>query len=128
MLDMFLVPEIAIEANGESAPVELGENAGKLLRLTLAITKIAEQQSLDVSVGGSADGTEWGAKPLVAFPQKFYNGVYQLLLDLSTHADVRFLKAKWVVNRWGVGDLKPRFTFLLKMEEQASLTTVASGK
>ena len=78
MFDAFLVPEIAIEANGESAPVELGESAGKTFQLTLAITKIAEQQSLDVSLWGSADGAEWGAKPLIAFPQKFYKGVYRL--------------------------------------------------
>ncbi len=120
MFDAFLVPEIAIEANGEGAPVELGENAGKVFQLTLAITKIAEQQSLDVSVWGSADGTEWAAKPLIAFPQKFYRGVYRVFFDLSAHPDVRFLKAKWLVNRWGVGDLKPRFTFLLKIEAHAA--------
>jgi hypothetical protein len=124
MLDVFLVPEIAVEANGEGPAVELGAAAGTLLRLTLAITKIAEQQSLDVSIWGSADGNDWGAKPLVAFPQKFYRGVYQLLLDLSAHPGVRFLKAKWAVNRWGVGDTKPRFTFLVKAEEQPS--TVAA--
>ena len=120
MLDLFLVPEIVVEADGESAPVELGDGAGKNSLLTLAITKILEQQSLDVSIWGSADGQEWGAKPLTAFPQKFYEGVYQLLVDLTEHADIRFLKAKWHVNRWGVGDPKPRFTFLLKIQEQAS--------
>ncbi len=120
MLHAFLVPEIAIEADGESAPLELGDDAGKTFSLTLAITKIVEQQSLDVSVWGSAIGSEWGAKPLMAFPQKFYKGVYQVLLDLGAQPDVRFLRAKWHVNRWGVGDMKPRFTFLLKIEEQAS--------
>ena len=120
MLDLFLVPEIAIEADGEGAPVELGDSAGRNFLVTLAITKILEQQSLDVSIWGSADGQEWGAKPLAAVPQKFYQGVHQLLMDLSQHSDIRFLKAKWHVNRWGVGDLKPRFTFLLKIQEQAS--------
>ena len=120
MLDLFLVPEIAIEADGEGAPVELGDSAGRNFLVTLAITKILEQQSLDVSIWGSADGTEWGAKPLTAVPQKFYQGVHQLLMDLSQHSDIRFLKAKWHVNRWGVGDPKPRFTFMLKIQEQAS--------
>ena len=120
MLDLFLVPEIAIEANGEAAAVDLGENAGKPVLLTLAITKIAEQQSLDVSVWGSADGTTWSAKPVKAFPQKFYKGVYNVLLDLSAHPDARYLKAKWTVNRWGVGDLKARFSFLVKITEQAA--------
>ena len=124
MLDTFLVPEITVESTGESTPVEVSDAAGrtagaKTCLLTLAITKILEQQSLDVSIWGSADGVEWGARPLTVFPQKFYQGVYQLLLDLGKHPEVRFLKAKWAVNRWGVGDPKPRFSFLVKIQQQA---------
>lgn len=119
MLDAFLVAEITVEAAGESAAIPLGAAAGKSFVLTLAITKIVEQESLDVSLWGSPDGTQWGAKPLTAFPQKFYPGVFQLVLDLSKHTEVQFLKAKWAVNRWGVGDPKPRFSFLVKMQEQA---------
>jgi len=40
--------------------------------LTLAITNIIEQESLDVSIFGSADGATWDPKPVAAFPQKFY--------------------------------------------------------
>ena len=119
MYDVFLVPEITIEASGESEPVELGGGAGKPLLLTLAITRIVEQESLDVSIWGSADGAEWGAKPVTAFPQKFYQGVYQLLLDLSEHPEIRFLRAKWAVNRWGVGSTKPNFSFMIKLQEQS---------
>ena len=119
MLDVFLVPELMVEANGESAAIPLGAAAGKTYLLTLAITRIVEQESLDVSVWGSADDTEWGAKPLTAFPQKFYQGVYQLLLDLSSQPDVRSLKAKWAVNRWGVGSQTPHFRFLVKLQEQS---------
>jgi hypothetical protein len=119
MYDAFLVPEITIEEAGESEPVALGAGGGKLLLLTLAITRIVEQESLDISIWGSADGAEWGAKPLTAIPQKFYQGVYQLLLDLSKHPECRFLKAKWAVNRWGVGSTKPHFSFMIKLQEQA---------
>ena len=119
MLDSFLVPEITVEANGEGEPLALGEASGKTFLLTLAITRILEQQSLDVSVWGSTDGQEWGEEPLIAFPQKFYQGVSQLLLDLRDVPDIRFLRTKWTVNRWGVGDPKPRFSFLLKIQEQA---------
>ena len=119
MLDAFLVPEITVEANGEGEPIELGEGAGKAFLLTLAVTRIVEQESLDVSIWGSADGKDWGAKPLAAFPQKFYQGVYQLWMELREKPDVKFLKAKWVVNRWGVGQTKPRFSFLVKIQEQA---------
>jgi hypothetical protein len=119
MLETFLLPETTVEKAGESAPVSVAEGAGKTCLLTMAITKILEQESLDVSVWGSADGQEWPAKPLVAFPQKFYQGIYQQLLDLGKTPDVKFLKLKWAVNRWGVGDPKPKFTFLVKVQEQA---------
>jgi len=119
MYDAFLVPEITIEAAGESQSVELGAGAGKALLLTLAVTRILEQESLDVSIWGSADGAEWGAIPLTAFPQKFYQGVYQLLLDLSRNPETRFLKAKWAVNRWGVGSTTPRFSFMIRLQEQS---------
>ena len=118
MLDVFLVSEITVESNGESAPVELGPAQGKNFLLTLAITNIIEQESLDVSVWGSEDGQTWSEKALAAFPQKFYKGIHQLLLDLSGQPGVRFLKAKWELNRWGRGDPKPRFSFLLKLQEQ----------
>jgi ABC-type lipoprotein export system ATPase subunit len=119
MLDTFLLPETTVEKAGESAAVAVAAGQGKTCLLTMAITKILEQQSLDVSVWGSANGTEWAAKPLTAFPQKFYQGIYQQLLDLSKTPDVQFLKLKWAVNRWGVGDPKPQFTFLVKIQEQA---------
>jgi hypothetical protein len=116
--EAFLVPEITIEANGESAPVAIGEGAGKPLLLTLAITRIVEQESLDVSIWGSSDGNDWGSKSLAAFPQKFYEGIHQLVLDLSGHPEIRSLKVKWQVNRWGDGSPTPRFSFLLKAQEQ----------
>jgi len=119
MLDGFLVPEIEVEANGEGEPVAIGDASGKTFLLTLAITRILEQQSLDVSVWGSADGQEWGAQPLIAFPQKFYQGVSQLLFDLQDAPETKFVRTKWTVNRWGVGNPKPRFSFLLKIQEQA---------
>jgi hypothetical protein len=125
MYEAFLVPEITVESAGESEPMELGSGAGKTLLLTLAITRIVEQESLDVSLWGSADGAEWGAKPVAAFPQKFYQGVHQLLLDLSKQPEIRFLKAKWGVNRWGVGSTKPHFSFLLKLQEQSPTTVTA---
>ena len=125
MVDVFLVSEITVEANGESAPVELGSAQGKSVLLTLAITKIIEQESLDVSVWGSEDGQTWSEKVLAAFPQKFYKGIHQLLLDLSGQPGVRFLKTKWELNRWGRGDPKPRFSFMLKLQEQNIGTTAS---
>jgi len=82
----------------------------------LGITKIVEQESLDVSVWGSADGKEFGTAALLALPQKFYVGVHAGLLDLSQHPDVKYLQARWKVARWGVGSSQPMFAFYVFAE------------
>jgi len=117
MLPSFLIPESVVREAGTGQELSLGSSQGGLLLLTLGITRIIEQESLDVSIWGSADNAEWGTRPLVAYPQKFYCGIYQLLLDLSEHPDVRFIRAKWQVNRWGRGDSKPLFGMYLFAQE-----------
>ncbi len=120
MLPQFLLPETTVREAGTGEPIDLGEMQGDTLVLTLGITRIIVQESIDISVWGSADGSDWGAKPLIAFPQKFYCGTYQILLDVSERP-VRYLRTKWQVNRWGKGDPKPLFTlylFVQAMERQ----------
>jgi hypothetical protein len=95
--------------------------------LTLGITRIIEQESLDVAVWGSADNVEWGAKPVVSFPQKFYCGTYQILLDLRGHPDVRFLRTKYQAQRWGKGEPKPLFgAYVFAQGAQQELSMSAS--
>ena len=113
MLPQFLLPETTVREAGTGPELNLGDHQGDTMILTLGITRIIEQESIDISICGSADGSEWGTKPLVSFPQKFYCGTYQILLDLSERPDVKFLRAKWGVNRWGKGDPKPLFTVYL---------------
>jgi len=109
MLPAFLVPELEIRENGNGPALELGSAAGGLLTVTLGIHRIVEQESLDLVINGSEDGVQWPAKPLLAFPQKFYCGVYSRVLDLSHHPNVKFLRAEWKLNRWGRSDQKPLF-------------------
>jgi hypothetical protein len=111
MAPNFLLPETVVRENGNSPELELGNSQAKVLNLTLGITRIVEQESIDVSVWGSADATDWGAKPLLSFPQKFYCGTYKMVLDLNEHADVKYLRVQWKMNRWGRGDAKPLFGF-----------------
>jgi hypothetical protein len=82
----------------------------------MGITHVVEQEYLLVSLHGSADGTAWEATPLATFPQKFYTGVSSILLDLSAHPEVSFLRAQWKVARWGRGDKTPSFRFYLFVE------------
>ena len=91
MLPNFLVPETVTRQNGASPEVELGSASGKPVLLTLGITRIIEQESLDVEVWGSADRTNWGDKPVLRFPQKFYCGTYSMLLNLADRPEVNFL-------------------------------------
>jgi hypothetical protein len=117
MPNLFLVPpDTQVEANGNGPVLELGSSAGRAILLTLGITKIVEQESLDVSVWGSADGKEFGTAALLALPQKFYVGVHAGLLDLSQHPDVKYLQARWKVARWGVGSSQPMFAFYVFAE------------
>jgi len=119
MLETLLVAERTAEANGEGEALELGDAVGKQFLLTLGITRVLEQESLDVSVWGSEEGCEWGGKPLAAFPQKFYTGTHQILLDLSDRPTVKFLRCRWETNRWGRGHPTPRFTFSVAIRELA---------
>ncbi len=123
MLPSFLLPEDVIREDGEGPVISLGSSQGKPLLLTLGITRIIEQESLELTLWGSADQNDWGAKPLASFPQKFYCGTYQLLLDMGEHPGVAFLKAKWKVSRWGRGEPKPLFgayLFAQETEHQAA--------
>jgi hypothetical protein len=118
MIDTVLVAEkTVVTAKGDGPAVDVNGAASRVFLLTLEITKIIEQESLEVSVYGSADGAAWGAKPLVTFPQKFYCGQSPLLLDLTAHADVKVVRAHWEVARWGRGVETPMFEFGVRLKE-----------
>ncbi|HUJ95109.1 MAG TPA: hypothetical protein VLW84_07595 [Terriglobales bacterium] len=118
MIDTFLVAEkTVVNAKGDGPAVEIGGTGTRIFLATLSITNIVEQESLDVSIVGSPDGATWGAKPLLAFPQKFYRGQHPLLLDLTGSKDVKFLRAHWEAHRWGRGSETPMFEFSLAIKE-----------
>jgi hypothetical protein len=118
MIDSVLVPaRTIVNAKGDGAPVDLGPAGHRVFLLTLEISKIIEQESLDVSIHGSADGAVWQPKAIVSFPQKFYRGQQPLLLNLTQHPDVKFVRAHWEVNRWGRGSETPMFEFSLSIKE-----------
>ena len=101
MADMTLLPAKTVAtAKGDGNSVDVNGASFRVFLVTLEITKIIEQESLDLSIYGSVDGTTWGAKSIAAFPQKFYCGEWPLLLDLTEHADVKFVRAHWEVARW----------------------------
>lgn len=116
--EFVLVPAGTVAtAKGDGPIVDVSGASNPVFLVILAITKIIEQESLDVSIFGSADGAGWGAKSLTAFPQTFYCGESPLLLDLTAHADVKFVRAHWEVARWGRGVETPMFEFGVTMKE-----------
>jgi len=118
MIDTFLVPEkTLVNAKGDGPAVDVTGAVNRVFLLSLEITKIIEQESLEVSVYGSVDGVTWSAKPIVSFPQKFYCDESPMLLDLKAHPDVKWVRGHWEVARWGRGTETPMFEFSVRLKE-----------
>ncbi len=118
MIDTLLVPEkTVVHEKGDGPALDISAAGAKVFLLTLRIARIVEQESLDVSIWGSPDGTNFGAKALASFPQKFYTGEHPLLLDLTSQPEIKFLRAHWEVNRWGRGAEPPMFEFQIAVKE-----------
>ena len=116
--ELILVPAgTVVSAKGDGPSVDVSTAKNRVFLATLSITKIIEQESLDVSIFGSADGTTWGAKSIVAFPQKFYCEEAPLLVDLRGHPDLKFVRAHWEVARWGRGTETSMFEFGVALKE-----------
>ena len=119
--EQVLVPAGTVVTTKEDGPtVDVSSTAGRVFLATLSITKIIEQESLDVSIFGSPDGATWEPKSIAAFRQEFYTGEAPLLLDLSAQANVRFIRAHWEVARWGRGTETPMFEFGVTLREVPS--------
>jgi len=116
--EIILIPAKTVaSAKGDGPVVDVSGASNRVFLATLGITKIIEQESLDVSIYGSADGAAWDAKSLAAFRQEFYTGEYPLLLDLTAHPAVKFVRAHWEMARWGRGTETPMFEFGVTMRE-----------
>ena len=118
MIDTLIVPKKTVaSAKGEGSALDISAAKSRVFLLTLCITKIIEQEALDVSIYGSADGATWNAAPLASFPQKFYAEESPLLLDLTGQKDIRYLRAQWNAIRWGRGSETPMFEFHVSLRE-----------
>ena len=122
-------PGTVATAKGDGQAIDLSGAASRVFLGTLSITKIIEQESLDVSIFGSADGSTWEPKSIAAFRQEFYAGETPLLLDLTAHPNVKFVRAHWEVARWGRGTETPMFEFGVTLKEVPAeiLREVKSG-
>jgi hypothetical protein len=117
-LSCSLIPSITkLEANGDGQAFDISSSESRTFLCRLTISEQIEQESLDVSIWGSADGQNFGKKPLLKIPQQFYRGSTKMVLDVSIRAEVKFLRAKWELNRWGRVAPAPMFVAGLELEE-----------
>ncbi len=116
--EITLVPAgTRVEANGEGAAVDISGSATKTFLCLLEITDQIEQESLDVSIWASADGQNWGTKPIIKLPQSFYRGEARMILDLALRPEFKFIRPQWELNRWGRVAPLPMFVFSLHAVE-----------
>src|SRR5216683_3135584 len=106
-----------LEANGDGATFEISTSATRTFLCRLTVSDQIEQESLDVSIWGSSDGETWTKKPLLKLPQQFYRGTTKLILDLSLRPEIKFIRARWELNRWGRVAPTPMFVAGLELEE-----------
>ena len=112
MSESVLVPAGTVATTkGDGQAVDVRGATSRVFLATLSITRIIEQESLDVSIYGSPDGATWEAKSIAAFRQEFYTGETPVLLDLTAHPSVKFVRAHWEMARWGRGTETPMFEF-----------------
>ena len=90
-----------MEASADGVSFNITESTTRTFLCRLTVRDQIEQESLDVSIWGSADGEAWPKRPLLKLPQQFYRGTTKLVLDLSLRPEVKFIRARWDLNRWG---------------------------
>jgi len=106
-----------MEANGDGEAFDVSSSRTRTFLCKLTVTDQIEQESLDVSIWGSADGQNWGTRPLLKLPQQFYRGHAKMVLDLSLKPEVKFIRAKWELFRWGRVAPTPMFVAGLEVVE-----------
>jgi hypothetical protein len=117
-MQLQLIPaDTRMEASADGASFNISESVTRTFLCRLTVTDQIEQESLDVSIWGSADGEVWPKRPLLKLPQQFYRGTTKLVLDLSLRPEVKFIRARWDLNRWGRVAPTPMFVAGMDLAE-----------
>jgi hypothetical protein len=117
-MEFDLIPHATlVRESGHGEAVDVRASSTRTFFCTLLITDQIEQESVDVSIWGSADGESWGAHPVLKLPQQFYRGETRAVLDLTLVPEVNFIRAGWELNRWGRVAPLPMFVLGLHLAE-----------
>ena len=117
-----------LTANGEGQPFDISSSQTRTFICAMEITDQLEQESVDISVWGSADGHDFGKMPLLKMPQRFYRGETRQVLDLSLKPEVRFIRAKYELTRWGRVAPHPMFVLGFQVSEIPAFTAQAAAR
>lgn len=121
-------PDTRMEASIDGASFDISGSASRTFLCLLTVSEQIEQESLDVAIYGSADGANWTKKPILKLPQQFYRGKTKLVLDLSLRPEVKFIRARSELNRWGRGAPLPMFVAGLELLEIPPMSREVANK
>jgi hypothetical protein len=110
-------PNTLVQESGHSEAIDIRATTTRTFFCILLIRDQIEQESVDVSIWGSADGDSWGTQPLLKLPQQFYRGETRAVLELTLAPEVNFIRAAWDLNRWGRVAPLPMFVLGLHLAE-----------
>lgn len=115
MSPIFLVTEQVFSESGEGQAISLDNSPDGPLQLTLGITQILQQENVEVSVWGSTDRREWSR--IASFPHKSYCGTYSMVLGTLLQRNLKYLKARWSMERWASVKKDALVSFYLLAED-----------
>ena len=117
-MEFDLIPDdTLVNESGFGAAVDIRASETRTFFCVMNITDQIEQESVDVSIWGSADGENWGTHPILKLPQQFYRGETRAVLDLTLVPEINFIRVNWDLNRWGRVAPLPMFVLGLHLKE-----------
>jgi hypothetical protein len=117
-IEIELIPlHTHVEKNGHGESLDISASSTRTFFCSMRITEQIEQESIDLSIWGSADGENWGTHPILKLPQRFYRGETRAVLELVYRPEVKFIRAQWELNRWGRVAPLPMFEVGLHLSE-----------
>lgn len=125
---ILIPPNTKMEKNGDGESFDISSSGSRTFLCLLTVADQLEQESLDVSIYGSSDGTTWTPKPLLKMPQQFYRGHTKMVLDVSLRREIKFIRARWELNRWGRGAPLPMFVGGLELKEVPQMSRETPGR
>lgn len=118
VMELDLIPPATrMTANGDGEARDISGSQTRTFLCSLTIADQIEQESVDISIWGSSDGQDWGKHPLLKMPQRFYRGETRQILDLTARSEIRFVRAKWELTRWGRVAPHPMFVIGFHLSE-----------